>query len=130
MIKYDAEEIETQRRKRMGDRMRKQRKLRKYTQERVAALIGITCEFYARLERGQGNPGVTVLVRIAEALQISTDELLGLDHADRAVFSAPTADDDPAFTRFRRRYERKATTALLAALTAVVRLWPGEGGLK
>jgi DNA-binding XRE family transcriptional regulator len=49
------------------------------SQADTAEEIGISSDFYARIERGGTMPSVPTLVRMASALKVTTDVLLGLD---------------------------------------------------
>ena len=61
-----------------GDRLKQRRKALGYTQEEVAAMAGVKQSIISDLERGsEGNPTSTSLIGIADALQTSTDWLLG-----------------------------------------------------
>lgn len=53
------------------------------TQADTAEEIGISPDFYARIERGSTMPSVETLRRIAEVLQVGSDVLLGLQAATR-----------------------------------------------
>src|SRR5690606_41652781 len=55
------------------------------TQEDVATQIGISTEYYSRIERGYALPSITTLIHMALPLGLSTDSLLGLrsDHGSR-----------------------------------------------
>jgi transcriptional regulator with XRE-family HTH domain len=48
------------------------------TQEEVAEAIGMTADFYARIERGVSVPGLRTLMNLASALHVTVDALLGL----------------------------------------------------
>ena len=49
------------------------------TQAEVARRVGVQLEVYGRIERGEMFPSVPTLRRICVALEIPSDELLGLD---------------------------------------------------
>lgn len=49
-----------------------------FTQEDVAEVIGVTADFYARIERGVSVPGLRTLINLATALHVTVDALLGL----------------------------------------------------
>src|SRR6266851_2953272 len=63
--------------KRIGSAARAARRARSLTQQDAAESIGVSAEFYGRIERGRTLPSVPTLVRIAEALDIPTDALVG-----------------------------------------------------
>jgi transcriptional regulator with XRE-family HTH domain len=62
----------------IGEAARNARKALSLTQEDVAERVGISLEFYARIERGRTYPSVPTLTRMAEALEASADALLGI----------------------------------------------------
>lgn len=47
-------------------------------QKDIAAALGLPLRTYQRYERGEGDPNVTTLVRMAHYFCVSTDYLLGL----------------------------------------------------
>ena len=62
----------------LGRRIAKLRKDRGFTQVELAQRLGLTQAIVSDYERGRLRPHPGVLVRLAETLQISADELLGL----------------------------------------------------
>lgn len=63
----------------IGPRMRAARKVLGITQEDAAETIGISAEFYARMERGHALPSVGTLAKMAAALQVTVDHLFGAE---------------------------------------------------
>jgi transcriptional regulator with XRE-family HTH domain len=63
----------------LGRRISAAREATGCRQEDLAATIGTTAMSVSRYERGVMEPGATVLARIAVALGVSADRLLGLD---------------------------------------------------
>lgn len=59
-----------------GTRVRRQRKLRRLTQEQLAFEADIDLTYVGGIERGQRNPTLIVMSRIAEALQVRLCDLL------------------------------------------------------
>ena len=57
------------------------RHARALTQEALARTAGVPRSTIANLESGEGNPSLTVLVKVAGALGVPIDELLGAPHA-------------------------------------------------
>jgi len=57
------------------------RQVRSLTQEALAKAAGVPRSTIANLESGEGNPSLTVLVKVAEALATSIDELLASPRA-------------------------------------------------
>jgi transcriptional regulator with XRE-family HTH domain len=62
----------------LGDRLRHWREKRGLTQAEVGKLTGLHRNTVARFERGILNPSVQTLARLARALEVSSDVLLGL----------------------------------------------------
>ena len=75
---------------RLGQRIRRQRKLMGFTQKEVAERAGISLPFYGHIERGTRKASLETTVDIANALGVSTDMLLQ-DSLD--VMTKPLASD-------------------------------------
>jgi transcriptional regulator with XRE-family HTH domain len=60
-----------------AERLRTVRGQRKLTQGRTAELAGVSLRMYCRWEAGEAMPYADTLIKIADALQVSADELLG-----------------------------------------------------
>ncbi len=54
----------------IGERIRKLRQSKDYTQDNMAAELDITAGAYAKIERGETDPSATRLLRIAEILEV------------------------------------------------------------
>ena len=65
----------------LGDDVRRQRKLKGLTQEQLAFEASIERSYVSDLERGQRNPSVQALGRLAEALGVRPDTLLNEESA-------------------------------------------------
>lgn len=63
--------------KRIGDRIRRLRETAKITQEGVAFGAKIATRALQRVEAGDGNPTLSTLLGIADALGVSLEELTG-----------------------------------------------------
>ena len=63
----------------LGPRIKAARRAKGLTQEGAADRIGISAEFYARMERGHAMPSVPTLGRIATVLDVTVDFLFGVD---------------------------------------------------
>lgn len=61
----------------LGSRIRIWRKRRNLSQVRLADLAGITQSTLSNYENGRREPAVSTLIRIAEVLDVSLDELAG-----------------------------------------------------
>lgn len=72
----------------IGKRIREIRIQRGLTQEIMAEKADVSIAHYSDIERGVTNFSVRILIRIAETLNVSTDELLRPDtHNTSAMFS-------------------------------------------
>ncbi|MCG8416468.1 MAG: helix-turn-helix domain-containing protein [Proteobacteria bacterium] len=83
------------------------------TQEGAAEKIGVSVEFYSRIERGRALPSLKTLIRIAVAFGVSTDKLLGIaegDDVESAIeqYKAPQPDDPPELKRLFRRLRKSS----------------------
>lgn len=56
--------------KRLGDRIINERKVRNYTQERLAFRCNIDRTYLARIEEGKANPSIRILNKISRELNI------------------------------------------------------------
>jgi transcriptional regulator with XRE-family HTH domain len=65
----------------LGRNMRQLREGRALTQAQIAKLAGLPRATWANLESGEGNPTLSVLQRVAIALQVSLEELLSAPRA-------------------------------------------------
>lgn len=59
--------------------LKKERTVRKLSQESVASFLGITQQAYANYERGARKPDPDTLVKLADLFNVSVDYLLGRD---------------------------------------------------
>lgn len=62
--------------KKLGDEIRVRRGKKKITQLKLAELVGCSLQGMGNIERGQANPSVLMVYRIARALDVSVRELL------------------------------------------------------
>ncbi|MBI5494607.1 MAG: helix-turn-helix transcriptional regulator [Deltaproteobacteria bacterium] len=108
-----------------GTRLRQAREACQFTQAELAERAALATEAYGRLERGLALPRVETLIRLARALGVSTDALLGVDAlpltaAQPAVrYKTPPASAERLARRVRaaqRRTER-LVDELVAALS-------------
>lgn len=60
----------------IGQRIRKTRKAYGLSQEQLAELVGISTTHMSHIETGNTKLSLPVLVSLAEALEVSTDDLL------------------------------------------------------
>ena len=61
----------------LGANLRRLRDMRGLSQEHAARLAGIPRATWASLESGAANPTLVVLTRVATALAVSIEELIG-----------------------------------------------------
>lgn len=57
--------------KKIGERIRRIRAMKDYTQSNVAEDLGMTTGAYAKIERGETDANVSRLLRIAEILEVN-----------------------------------------------------------
>lgn len=62
---------------RLGKQLQRIRTRRGLTQEQLAVHVGLSRTFVMRLELGQYDPTLSILVRLAKTLRVSVTELLG-----------------------------------------------------
>lgn len=62
-----------------GSNLRKYRKGKGYTQEDLARLLDVSRQSVVAYENGRREPGLKMLIQIANVLSITTDKLLGRD---------------------------------------------------
>ena len=60
----------------IGERIKEARKQRNFSQIELAEKANISVPHLSYIEMGRSDFGVSILIRISEALQISTDQLL------------------------------------------------------
>jgi len=100
------------------------------TQAEAAERIGISNEFYARIERGQTMPSVPTLSRMSEILTVSADHLFGRSRLEerrsnpkaRRPASTLGDEDTPELRRVIRRLRNAhpKTVHLIALVTAAL----------
>ena len=61
----------------IGEAIRKARKSKRYTLEKLQAKTGITRVSLGRWERGEAFPNIVNLLTIADVLGVTLDELVG-----------------------------------------------------
>ena len=76
----------------VGDQIRELRKTRGLNQDQLAEMANLNRVTVAKYEAGKIEPGAQALSRIADALEVTTDELLG-----RADLQTPNEEQDEAW---------------------------------
>ena len=111
---------------RIGNAARAARRALRLTQEDAAERIGVSVEFYARIERGNSLPSILTFARIAAVLGISADLLLGrqpvVGHAAARSpdWSPGPPDDSPELRRLTRRL-RTSGPGVVRVVTLLVK---------
>lgn len=83
----------------LGDRLRHYRKMKGLTQTELGEIVGVSQRLMTYYETQGGQPSADLLARFAEALDVSTDVLLGRT-------SDPRAATSPQALRLWRRLRR------------------------
>ena len=105
----------------IGQRARLARRARRMNQADVAARMGVTAEYYGRIERGHALPGVTTLARLAGTLDLHLDAII--ERAAGGELPGPARPSEPLPVRRVLRRLRRATPsarALVMELLAVL----------
>lgn len=66
-----------------SERIRELRKAAGYTQQKIADMLGTTCQSVSRWETGVSMPDISILPSICSLLGTSADELLGINEQKR-----------------------------------------------
>jgi transcriptional regulator with XRE-family HTH domain len=72
----------------LADNVRALRESRGLSQQQMAKLAGVPRPTWAHLESGAANPTMAVLVRIADALEVRIEELIGPPRAAARLYRA------------------------------------------
>ena len=71
----------------LGKQIREIRRQRHLTQEKLAEMVDLSVPYISHLERGSKKPSMEVLVRLAENLGVTVDQLLaGKQETDKTAF--------------------------------------------
>jgi transcriptional regulator with XRE-family HTH domain len=65
--------------RRLGERVREQRRSRGLTQEALAEALDLSVAYVSLIERGGRNPPYTTVVAIARALDVAPSRIVGED---------------------------------------------------
>jgi transcriptional regulator with XRE-family HTH domain len=63
----------------LGVRIRKLRQEQNITQEKLAELAGLDRSYFGSVERGERNPSLANLVKVASSLGVTLSELVDVD---------------------------------------------------
>lgn len=69
----------------LGPRLRELRTTRGLSLERLASRSGVSRAMLSKVERGENTPTITVLLKVASALEVSAAELIGVEPRARAI---------------------------------------------
>ena len=106
----------------VGARIRFLRRQRRISQTELGQALGVTFQQVQKYERGSNRVAVATLIRIADKLEVSPTELLGVEgdaapKADWSVLSSPGgAEFAKAFGRLKSPGTRKAVLRLVNSL--------------
>lgn len=90
-----------------GSRLRTLRLRKHFTQEQLAAKLGLTKSVVSAYETGLRLPSYDVLIHIAKIFNISTDYLLGLEQRENIDLSGLTDDEISALLSLIKAMKRK-----------------------
>jgi transcriptional regulator with XRE-family HTH domain len=109
----------------LGEFIRAQRQLARLSLREMAAMTSVSNAYLSQVERGLHQPSLKVLHSIAEALQLSTEQLLGqagwLTGTEKDAPPAPTSTEDAI------RADPRLTPEQRSALIGVYRSFVGDG---
>lgn len=81
----------------IGKRIKQTRMKRKLTQHELAKRLGVVTTTVASWEQERNMPPITAINKLAEALSVSTNYLIGTEKIEKPK-TADLADDDVLFT--------------------------------
>jgi transcriptional regulator with XRE-family HTH domain len=65
----------------LGKRIRRLRKAKKWTQEKLGERAELNYKFLGEIERGKQNPSIVTLIKLADALEISIAEFFNFENS-------------------------------------------------
>ena len=87
----------------IGEQIKKYRVQKKYTQEKLGSMIGVTTQAVSKWERG-GTPDAEVLPQLADALGVSIDALFGRESQDEQMLLIKKLNAMPSDEAFRQAF--------------------------
>ena len=99
----------------LGKRVRARRTALNWTQEHLAQEIGVSTSFIGHIERGSRKASIDTLVQLANAMQVSTDELLA------GSLQLPDAQIQPA--RKLTDSQKRVMMQMLSTFQEQMNLW-------
>jgi transcriptional regulator with XRE-family HTH domain len=103
----------------LGDFIRAQRQLARLSLREMAAMTSVSNAYLSQIERGLHQPSLKVLQSIADALQLSTEQLLS--QAGWPTVRSPASKAEPPSTEDAIRADPRLTPEQRAALLGVYR---------
>jgi len=116
-------------RSRFGNRVRILRQERQMTQEVFAELIGRSVEHISFIERGERSPSFALILKLAEALDVSVPQLMNVDQPDEdanlitTLITSPVPPEqvEPVAEPIKKESERQSDLERLQAAFEGVR---------
>ena len=87
----------------IGEQIKKHRIQKKYTQEKLGSLIGVTTQAVSKWERG-GTPDAEILPQLADALGVSIDALYGRENQDVQLLLSKSLSKLPPDEAYHRAF--------------------------
>ena len=103
----------------LGEFIRAQRRLAKLSLREMAAMTSVSNAYLSQIERGLHQPSLKVLHKIADALQLTTEQLIG--QAGWATGSTPSAPQAASETERAIRADPRLSPEQRTALLSVYR---------
>lgn len=91
----------------IGNKIKKVRELRNFTQEYVAQKLGITQESYSRIEANRAALTLQRLDKISEVLEVSVFELMSFDEKNVFLFNAAETQNNTSIGVFQESQSEK-----------------------
>ena len=82
----------------LGIKIRSYRSLKGYSQENMAELLDISPTAYAKIERGETDVNFSRIEQIANALQVSTSELITLGERNFVYINGDNSNNNSTVT--------------------------------
>ena len=82
--------------KQLGELVRSMRKHKQWSMHQLAERIGSTHSYISQLEREQIRPGIDMVIRLADALEVSIDYLVGRAEAGSPARARNVLSEGPA----------------------------------
>lgn len=62
--------------KALADILRRERRKKKLSQEKIAILAGVDRSYYSKIERGENKPTLNILFKISAVLEVRLSEII------------------------------------------------------